>query len=1056
MKFVHSLDYYLLRTAALPLEEAFAFMEESQPTGQQLCPIMSEPFIRSAFYLASPDFTEALDNYLERGEPWKADEKIIKSFYKYYVRMSSRCTPFGLFAGCAVGAFADSTHIAFRPEKMRTISRLDMYYVSALSEYINRLPQIKNQLLYYPNETLYAVGSDYRYIEFSTVKPTRKYRLSSFRGSDLISGLLAASREGISYAALVASLQAQGFDEAATVQFIDNLIESQILVSDLLPSITGEEYFGALLRRLRALAGTGQLVADLEAVHAAVKAGSWTPAASAQVRALLGKYVPTQTKDMVQTDLFFCTEHNTISRKVIEEVAGLVEECVSLQPFGSSTGLRQFITKFEAKYGEQEVPLLLALDGENGVGFQVTDPGASAYMPLLENIHVPAGRPPRTTPWGADKDHALRLILDAIQTGSRVVDLQKPLAAEAGSGKKGSKLPASMFLFGSLLAGSTEELDAGHYQFVLNSAGGPSGANLLARFCHGDAQLEARVRETLQQEEELQPEVLFAEVVHLPDGRTGNVIMRPALRRYEIPILTQASVEEEYVIRLSDLLVSVSGGKVVLRSRRLNKRVIPRLTNAHNYARGLPVYRFLCELQSQGLDSLQLWNWSVFRQQPFLPRVQYGKLILSRATWNLKKSEFLEGSRQEGALAYLAALRDRRQLPDKVSLVEGDNELLLSMASATSLRILADKLCKRDVVLQEYLFRPDNCFVKDARGSYAHELVIPFCTQREPAAALPRPEPAARPAPALKRDFQVGEPWLYYKIFTGNKTADRLMVEGIKPLAESLLIEGVIEKWFYLRYDEQGHHLRVRFFHGGSDSFWSTVIQRMEALLRPYRASGQVHQVQLDTYQREVERYGFQTMELSESLFFYDSIAVTEFLELIDGDRGEEYRWLFALLNVDRLLDDFGMSLYEKFQLVSQLREYFYQEANRGSQSKKLWISLNDGYRARARDIRDLLEREENRHEDVREAVDCFRRRSERNLPVTQEIIRLLRQPGGKGPVSLSSLVSSHVHMTLNRTFLAKQRIHETVIYHFLAKYYDSRIAREEHVSTKSNKKVIT
>ncbi len=1015
---------------------------------------ISNPFIKKAFFLASPDFTYALDKHLQDGKPLAADEKIVKSLYKYYIRMSSRCTPFGLFAGCALGTFSASTDITFGSDKFRSVSRLDMYYVSALSEYINRLPHIKEQLLFFPNETIYQVGENFRYIEFSTLKFTRKYMLSSFKGSRVIRNVLQLAGAGVSRCALIESLKAAGFDQEESTEFIEQLIESQILVSDLLPSITGEDYFSVLIKRLKLLNGTDALVAELEAVNATVKLSDWTKEAALKVKGILGRHVPVGTKDLVQTDLFFQTKQNTISRGVIEEVSSLVEAWVSLQEPGKSSALTQFSRKFEAKYGEQEVPLLVALDTENGIGYQMTDPEGASYMPLLDNIHVPQSKRAPGMTWGEEKINALQAILDAMQNQSREVDLKQSQACRE-KGRRKPNLPDSMFLFGSFLSSSSEDLDKGNFQFLLNGISGPSGANLLARFCHGDEQLQAKVKATLQKEESLHPEVIYAEIVHLPDGRTGNVIMRPTVRSYEIPILTKSSVEDEFTIRLQDLAVSIQRGTVVLRSKKLNRRVIPRLTNAHNYARGLPVYRFLCDLQNQGLESLSSWNWSVFKKQPFLPRVKYGKIILSRATWNLKRTDFLK-EKSDAFRAYFNRLQSKYNIPDKVVLVEGDNELLLSMTCELSLNILADKLKKKDVVIQEFLFTPDNCFIKDNRGSYTNELVIPFCTKER---KLPQVSsiPSAHTQPldkAVKRDFQVGESWLYFKIFTGNKTADRILVEAIKPLAESLLLDGVIEKWFFLRYDEHGHHLRVRFYHADSVRLWGTVIHRMKECLQDFLKNGLIHKVQIDTYQREIERYGVETINWSESLFFYDSIAITEFLELLNGDQGEEYRWLLALLNVDRLLDDFGLTLYEKFQLVSQLREYFYQEANKGSQSKKLWISLNNGYRAKARDIYDMLEKGTNKMEDVREAVDCFKRRSERNRLITKELVPLLEQAHSPQQVSLSSFVSSHVHMTLNRTFLAKQRIHETVIYHYLAKYYDSKIAREGSVSKKINASV--
>ena len=71
---------------------------------------------------------------------------------------------------------------------------------------------------------------------------------------------------------------------------------------------------------------------------------------------------------------------------------------------------------------------------------------------------------------------------------------------------------------------------------LLHHVGGPSGANLLGRFCHADPDLLANVAEHLREEEALDPDAIFAEVVHLPEGRLGNVLLRPVLRPRRDPV----------------------------------------------------------------------------------------------------------------------------------------------------------------------------------------------------------------------------------------------------------------------------------------------------------------------------------------------------------------------------------------------------------------------------------------------------------------------------------------------------------------------------------------
>ena len=46
-------------------------------------------------------------------------------------------------------------------------------------------------------------------------------------------------------------------------------------------------------------------------------------------------------------------------------------------------------------------------------------------------------------------------------------------------------------------------------------------------------ELEPHVRDLLRQEETLDPESIYAEVAHVPEGRIGNVMSRPVLRGHE-------------------------------------------------------------------------------------------------------------------------------------------------------------------------------------------------------------------------------------------------------------------------------------------------------------------------------------------------------------------------------------------------------------------------------------------------------------------------------------------------------------------------------------------
>ena len=107
------------------------------------------------------------------------------------------------------------------------------------------------------------------------------------------------------------------------------------------------------------------------------------------------------------------------------------------------------------------------------------------------------------------------------------------------------------------------------------------------------------------------------------------MIARPRLRDYELVCLGGPAAPPERRLALDDLLVSVEDGRIVLRSRRLGRRVVPRLTSAHNYAyRGMAVYQFLCRLQRQGYADQRAF-WGPLSSSPFLPRVRNGSTFPS-------------------------------------------------------------------------------------------------------------------------------------------------------------------------------------------------------------------------------------------------------------------------------------------------------------------------------------------------------------------------------------------------------------------------------------------
>ena len=189
---------------------------------------------------------------------------------------------------------------------------------------------------------------------------------------------------------------------------------------------------------------------------------------------------------------------------------------------------------------------------------------------------------------------------------------------------------------------------------------------------------------------------------------------------------------------MSDLFISVRNGQICLRSKKLNKDIIPRLTNAHNYRNtSMPVYLFLCDMQMQyGRDNLY-FNWGfLYNELTFFPRVRYRNTILSLAAWRIEIAEikYLFSIKENEELLFeTSKWRNKYKLPTKMLLPDGDNELLIDWDNVKSIKALFPIIKgRKSIMLTEYLYNPKYSIVKDEFGnSYPNQCVVSFYKKLE-------------------------------------------------------------------------------------------------------------------------------------------------------------------------------------------------------------------------------------------------------------------------------------------------------------------------------------
>ncbi|TGE21091.1 lantibiotic dehydratase [Hymenobacter metallicola] len=1011
----------ILRTPARPFDSTF------DTATLESC--LQDPAFLEALYLASPDLCQECQKW-QRGELTDAKkiEKLLGTLARYYARMMSRCTPFGLFAGCSVVSWGPETRITLDEGANTRHTRLDMHYLCALAYQLSEVEAVKQRILYFPNTSIYQIGEEIRYIEHRFVQEERVHQISSAAASEYLHQVIEASQKGLTRPALAYLLAEDEEEVPAALAYIDELIGAQVLVSELEPTVTGVEFYEHLqtvLARLNAAvpdAGLHTLQLALQQVGTLLRQLDQNAVNSAQayeqiVEHLLPLGIPIQKNKLFQTDsIRGLVAGASLDQQMQEQLLRALEVLTHLTPAHKNERLEDFKDRFQARYEGQAVPLLEVLDNESGLRY--SNFGKSTYSPLVHDLNV-AGQP--------GKGRALRqnevqhFMYQKLREADRNRQYSVAITREEvqGFAPAANPLPPSVpVLF--------RVLEEGH--LLLETVGGSSAANILGRFAHADARIEQVIRDVTRQEQAQNPAVKFAEICHLPVSRIGNILLRPSFRDFEIPYLAQSGLPAEGQIRVQDLTLALQGRQLVLRSRLTNAIVVPRLSSAHNFThQALPVYEFLCDLQVQGLQPQLGFSWgSVSHYAKFMPRLTFERVILQAASWQLDRSDLHEVLAASAAElpAALLALRHRWQLPRFFTLADGDNELLVDAENLTSVSVwLAAIRPRPSIRLKEFLFAGPASPVRDAAGRpHAHQLVA-LLVRNSPCYTTQDKTSSSGSIP-LPREFSMGSEWLYYKLYCGQKVADRVLVEVIGPLTEELQRRGLIDRWFFIRYADPDNHLRLR-LHLPDVHRIGDIVHLVNEYVQPYVSNGYIWKTQIDTYRRELERYGTRSMELSESWFYENSRTVLGTLAETLGDDSAT-PWIWGVCQIDELLDAFGLALPEKLALLQALKDSFAQEFG---MNKSLKLQLDTKYRS----FRPALQRALHARELTGGSLNPDVQR------IATEISRLEQR--GELDVDRISLLGSYIHMLLNRLIPVDARLHEMVLYDFLHRQYLSQQA---------------
>lgn len=251
--------------------------------------------------------------------------------------------------------------------------------------------------------------------------------------------------------------------------------------------------------------------------------------------------------------------------------------------------------------------------------------------------------------------------------------------------------------------------------------------------------------------------------------------------------------------------------------------------------------------------------------------------------------------------------------------------------------------------------------------------------------------------------------------------ADRLLLHTVAPLVQDLTAEGLIDHFFFLRYNVPGHHLRLRFGDLVSEPRRNAVRQ---AVAEAVAASPQPVDLSWHDYEPEVERYGGPVgVLLAEDLFVDASRVALQLLHKFPpGDRSS--RLGKGLLTTLVLLWVFAQQRRDASRLAHYYTAaYLHSRLPDDASRQRLNDAFVEGFDRQASRLAEFVEVAWEAMQDAasltpeldayRDAMDGHRQRLE--ALCRQGLLAIDGQPADDWGAVVWRLVPSYLHMMNNR-----------------------------------------
>ncbi|MEM9363613.1 MAG: lantibiotic dehydratase [Bacteroidota bacterium] len=707
-------DTFMIRSPYLSLE----FFDKLHKRGSDLGffkRVFSDIYLLNALYLASPEFYQAMMNFLEEGRSSKErDQRIIHTINKYLNRISTRATPFGLFAGIGLGTF-NSQDSFIKKDFIQSYPKINQELLDAISicpEFVLNEDHFK----YYFNEAHYISDGELRF--YGPLREGRfyLYQLESIEMDEVIQEIMQLSRNGIELSGIVQAVKGMGYSLDESESFILSLIENYLLIPVLKPYSPKDT-----------APDNNDMIQLLKNIS-----GHWEPKTLRSIermQSFMGS-IKRRGYDQISSCPLHITsvesyEVSNLDNKIKQYLRDTIHVLDYVGRHKINEDYQEFTNTYKTWYGEKEVRLVDCMDLEYGIGYPVfTHRTDNEFLSGFnwEKKKVEAEGFPKYD----KREHHLLELMKKTETSKDPLIITEDFL---------SKLKSNPFPYQPMFEGLFEIYEIENKVFVHPiSVGGSSGYSMKSRFSEFDDQIKAHLKKVHTKEQNLRNNELMVDVSFVPFGAPGNLVDSTNASRLELKFV-RGNSSGGTSVSLDDIYLKSENDKLILFSKIHKRAIMPCFRNSLDYALlNVPILRFLYDHQFKGNLSENYFTWGkVGHDTNFLPRVSYKNVLLHKATWRIEVSSLKEMIYcLEDATRFEDLTRAwvmEMGFPKYVQLVERDNKLLIDTENQNSLKFLIFTVRNlNSIELSEFLFNKRSLIVDQQNEHYVNEFV--FCFQR--------------------------------------------------------------------------------------------------------------------------------------------------------------------------------------------------------------------------------------------------------------------------------------------------------------------------------------